>query len=320
MDPLAVVPLIAALLLRRTALWLGSRLPPRATTRLLTSAGVVTAVSCGFVLAALAFDALAQLPALAARGQWSAEQVHSTVPLPPAVGWPVAAVVAVLLSASVLRLFGVGRDLTASQLACRALGPGAAGLVIIDDERPDAYTLPGWRGRIVVSTAMLAALPPAEQRVLLAHEHSHLQHRHHLYVQLAELAGAANPLLRPLTPAVAGAVERWADEDAAQQVGSRRTAARALARASLASLASEHAPDSALGPPRSVAIGAVRGRAGDRVRALLAPAPRRHLTLRAAVVVLTAVTAASALGLARHTEVQFEQARQSYAATQHLVR
>ncbi len=313
MDPLAAVPLIAALLLRGTACRLGSRLPPRATARLLTGAGLVTAVSCGFVLAVLAFDALAQLPVLAARGQWSAEQVHSTVPLPPVVGWPVAAVVAVLLGAAVLRLVAAGRDLTASQLTCRALGPGDAGLIIVDDERPDAFTLPGWRGRIVVSTAMLAALPPAEQRVLLAHEHSHLRHRHHLYVQLTELAVAANPLLGPLTTAVVAAVERWADEDAARQVGSRRTAAQALARASLASAP---APDFAAGPLQSVVLGAVRGSAGDRVRALLAPAPRRHLALRAAVVGLTILTAASALGLARHTEVQFEQARQSYTSSQ----
>lgn len=317
MDPLAIVPLVAALLLPRTAPWLSSRLPPRAAARLLTGAGLVAAVSCGFVLTVVAFDALAQLPALAARGQWSAQQVHSTVPLPPAVGWPVAAVVAVLVGTAVLRLVRVGRDLTVAQLACRALGPGAAGLVIVDDDRPDAYTLPGWRGRIVVSTAMLAALPPDEQRVLLAHEHSHLQHRHHLYVQLAELAGAANPLLRPLTPAVAGAVERWADEDAAQQVGDRRTAARALARASLAV---ETSPQSALRPARSVALGAVGASAGDRVRALLVPAPSQHLALRAAVVVLMAVTAASTLGLARHTEVQFEQARQSCTGCQQPVR
>ena len=56
------------------------------------------------------------------------------------------------------------------------------------------------------------------------------------------------------------------------------------------------------------------------VRALLAPAPPQHLAPRAAVVVLTAVTAASALGLARHTEVQFEQARLSCTGCQQPVR
>ena len=75
--------------------------------------------------------------------------------------------------------------------------------------------MPGIRGRIVVTTAMFAALTAAERDVLLAHEAAHLNHRHHLWIQFVELAAVANPLLRRLPPVVRHAAERWADEDAA---------------------------------------------------------------------------------------------------------
>lgn len=87
--------------------------------------------------------------------------------------------------------------------------------------------MPGIRGRIVVTTAMFAALTAAERDVLLAHEAAHLNHLHHLWIQFVELAAVANPLLRRLPPVVRYAAERWADEDAAQAVGDRRLTAHA---------------------------------------------------------------------------------------------
>jgi hypothetical protein len=48
-------------------------------------------------------------------------------------------------------------------------------------------------------------------------------------------AARANPFLRPLRTAVSYAAERWADEDAARTVGSRRTVARAIGKAALVS-------------------------------------------------------------------------------------
>ena len=81
---------------------------------------------------------------------------------------------------------------------------------------------------------MLRVLSADERRVVLAHEAAHLARHHHLYIQLADLAAAANPLLRPTASGVRLAVERDADEVAAGEVGDRRLAARALARAGLA--------------------------------------------------------------------------------------
>jgi hypothetical protein len=39
---------------------------------------------------------------------------------------------------------------------------------MVHDDLPDAYALPGLTGRVVVSTAMLQALPADERQVLLA--------------------------------------------------------------------------------------------------------------------------------------------------------
>jgi len=221
------------------ALWiigarLGRWLPPATAVRLLSLAAVVTALSTGFVLAIAAFLVLARVPAIATLGHWSTATVSLDDPIPTSAGLVAGATVLVLLCAALRRFALAGRDLATAAAACRRLGPGTDGLVIVDDEEPDAYALQGLTGRVVVSTAMLRALPADERRVLLAHEAAHLSHYHHVYMQLAELGAAANPLLRPLAVAVRDGAERWADEDAAAEVGDRALAARALARAGLA--------------------------------------------------------------------------------------
>jgi beta-lactamase regulating signal transducer with metallopeptidase domain len=154
---------------------------------------------------------------------------------------------------------------------------------------------------------MMRALSHPERQVLLAHERAHASAFHYLFTTAARLAAAANPLLRPVAGAVGYTVERWADERAAAVVGDRRLAARAIARAALASAAA---------PPRqaSHAAGALRAvtgqapmrlagpapmrRAGPvprRVAALLGPPPQPRLLLLAAAVLLVAVAGASAL-------------------------
>src|SRR5262249_42248568 len=57
----------------------------------------------------------------------------------------------------------------------------------------------------------------------------HLVHRHAWWLLGADLAAAANPLLRPTAAVIGQAVERWADEDAAASIGDRRAAAPAPA-------------------------------------------------------------------------------------------
>ncbi|WP_261562716.1 M48 family metalloprotease, partial [Frankia tisae] len=206
-------------------------------------------------------------------------------------------------------------DLAAAELTCRRLGPAPTGLVIVDDDQADAYTLPGLTGRIVVSTAMLRALPVDERRVLLAHEHSHLHHRHHAYTQLADLAAAANPLLRTSAAAVRLAVERWADEDAAATSDNRAVAVRALARAGLARAGLARAGLARAGTVTmpTAALGAVHTDLAHRARALREPPPKPRPALALTLAALILATAAAAVDTSHATEHRFERAQATFA-------
>jgi hypothetical protein len=301
------VPPAFSVLLGASAPWLGRRLPPATAVRLLTVAMLLAALASGFVLAVAGTLAVGQIPAVAAEGGWSARVLASGLRVPMAVGGCAALAAAGLLLAALRRVVVSGRDLVRAARTCRRLGPDVDGLVVIDDEEPDAYALPGLGGRVVVSTAMLRALPSDERRVLLAHEAAHLAHRHHLWVQAASVAAAANPLLRQAAGAVRGAVERWADEVAAAEVGDRALVARALARAGLARTRGRRPA------VRSLALaGADRGVA-DRARALLAGPPPRRRALAGAVSALVLTVAAAALVTSVETMTRFEAAESVYA-------
>lgn len=302
------VPLVVSVLLWSSAGRIARRLPPATAVRLLTAAMIVCALAAGFVLAIAGVLVLAQIPLVAALGHWSVTVVAAGGPVPVAAGVMAAIVVCGLMLAAVRRAALSGRDLVLAALTCRRLGPSAAGLVIVDDDEPDAYALPGISGRIVVSTAMLRALPADERRVLLAHEAAHLAHRHHLWVQAAELAASANPLLRPGARAVRVAVERWADEVAAAEVGDRSLAARALARAGLARAGARRTSTA-----MAAALAGAEGQVADRARALLAPAPKARRALTGAVAALMLVTIAAALVTSLATEARFEAAQSAYA-------
>ena len=70
-----------------------------------------------------------------------------------------------------------------------------------------------------------------------AHERSHVEPRHYRYLLATEIAAAIVPPLRRLVGQVHFATERWADEDAALEVGGdRNLVARAIAHAALASV------------------------------------------------------------------------------------
>jgi Zn-dependent protease with chaperone function len=314
------VPLATSALLGATAGPVGRRLPPATAVRVLTAGALITALATGFVLTAVAVLVIGQAPPVAALGEWSGAALASGDPVPLAAGCLAALAVTVLGIAAFRRAVRTGRELRLAARVCRSLGPSVTGLVVVDDDAPEAYALPGIAlpgiarpgisGRVVVSSAMLRALPADERRVLLAHEAAHLRHRHHLYVQLAELAAAADPLLRPAANAVRRGVERWADEVAAEQVGDRRLAARALARAGLARAAAGR-----LMPEPAIALPGVGGDLVERTQALLAPAARRRPVLAGAVAALILLTTAAGTVAAGGTEDRFETAQTAYAAT-----
>jgi Zn-dependent protease with chaperone function len=168
---------------------LARRLPPAAATRLLIPASLVVAASGVWVLIAVGFMWVAQFPAVSRYGEWSAEQVREDSPFPTviAIGCTLLAVLAVgrAATAGTRRI----RILLAVRQSCRRIGaPGS--LVVLDNDRPDAFATPGASGRIVITTGLLRALTVDERRALLAHEASHLAHRHAWWLLAAEALAA----------------------------------------------------------------------------------------------------------------------------------
>jgi Zn-dependent protease with chaperone function len=227
-----VLPVIVAL-----AAWpVAVRLAPGLATWLLTASSVVLAAATGAALGVLVIAGALHVPQVAALGHVSLQALRggdlaSSVPMAVVAGLTLLAAAAAALRAAWRR----ARALVAAGHAAACLPAGQ--LAVIDDERADAFAVPGLtgrQGRVVVSTGMLAVLDQAQRSALVAHERAHLAGRHHLFVAAAHLAAAANPLLRPAERAVAYTVERWADERAAEVTGDRRMTALAVGNAALA--------------------------------------------------------------------------------------
>jgi hypothetical protein len=295
-----VVAMVVSLLFAATAPALGRRLPPAVATRALVAGSLAVTASTLFVLAVVAFTWVGQLPEIAALGPWSAATLHQDDPIPDPAAIGATLLLPVLAAQAGRIVVRRCRALFAVQRSCQHL-PSTSSLVVVDTGRADAFTTPQRRGRIVVTTGLLRALEPAERRVVLAHETSHLEHRHPWWVLAAELAAAVNPLLGRTAHAVAHAVERWADEEAATAVDDRRLAARTLARTAL--LIHRRPND-----VPATALGVLNANVPERVEALLGPPPRRRPAAASALVALT-VTCMLAAAAVQHTgERLFEHA------------
>ncbi|MEU2872675.1 M56 family metallopeptidase [Streptomyces olivoreticuli] len=281
------LPLLVSAALALTAPAAGRRLPPRTAAWMLTVAAVVAAGAWVTALAMIGLTFVGQIPQVAAEGRWSPHVLAADTP----VDWPVAAACALAVPACAVALtvaaWRRGRAMVDAWRECRDL-PTAGDLAVIDDPVPTAFALPGAPGKIVVSSGMLRALSADERHALLAHERTHLRHRHHLFLLALHLASVVNPLLRPLARAGAFALERWADEQAGATVADRRLVARAVARAALAA---KRVP--------AAAMAAVGGPVPQRVQALLAPPTPLRRNLAFAFAALMVVCCAS-LALAAH--------------------
>jgi Zn-dependent protease with chaperone function len=300
-DLAVYLPLLLPLCAVAGARPLATHLPPKVATWLLTTAAVALAALSTAVLGFLALTAVLRIPLVASLGHLSAAVIRREDP----ASLSAALVAAVLLAAATLAAAHAGwrraRALVSAARNARCL-PGHSQVVVVPDGAADAYTVPGWPGRIVVTAGMLDALDPAERQVLLAHEGAHAGHHHYLFTALSHFAAAANPLLRPVAAAVSYTVERWADEAAAGHCGDRRLAARAVGKAALASSrATRRAPAAAIGiagPLLSPVRRRSPGPVPRRVAALLAPAPSMRPLLVAAAAAVVLVSGAAALDAA----------------------
>lgn len=283
------VPLLAPLLLLPCLRLLAPQLHPRFASWLLMITMVALGLGSTASLAILTAAGLVKLPVAQLTGRWSAELLAQY----DAVGLPVGVGAAAGLAGSVVACgYTLARWARALNRARRELGEvaGDAAFTVVPDDTPYAYTLPGSRGKIVVSSGMLRALTTAERRALLAHERAHLESRHDLIHCLAMLAVRLNPLLVPLRATLSYTIERWADESAVRDTGDRPAAARAIGKAALAARAGSRPPVGSLA--------AAAGPVPRRVQALLRPAPVLGLRglLRSFVGVICAGTIVMVVG------------------------
>lgn len=139
---------------------------------------------------------------------------------------------------------------------------------VLDSDTPLALAVPGRNGGVLVSRGLLRVLGPKQLQVVFHHEASHLRHHHHRYLALGSLAAATIPLLRPLNTRLRFALERWADEDAAEAVGDRTLVAHTIARVALAQHTSP--------PAAPLFAGFAESGVVQRVQALLDTAPDKN--------------------------------------------
>ena len=265
MGVFVFLPLVLPLSAWPVARLAEQHLHPRAATWLLSSVAAVLALCSTLCLALLMVVGTAQLPGNPLPDGWSDPEVREAVPYDEVAGRVAIPALAVVLASCCRAAWRHHRVRRRAARALSALPPRP--VAVLPDPTPYAYALPGTRrdrARIVVTTGMLSGLNASERRALFAHERAHLAGRHDRFLLAVQLAARANPFLRPLRTAVTYTAERWADEEAAAAVASRRVVARAIGKAGLITRGA---------PVATLAGFADAGPVPRRVAALLGPAP-----------------------------------------------
>ena len=278
------LPWVAAAVLALVTPWLSRTLSPRVAVTALGASAAVIAAASTWALVLLSAALLEHTPPVAER------TTARTVPVLVSL---LAIASLAVLSRRAARVTSVRNHTTHTLHHICRLCPGAGELAVTQDLAVYAFAVPGRPGRILVSSGLLTSSTPAERRVVLAHERSHLHRGHHRLRAAVDLAAAVNPFLIPTRDAVAYLLERAADEDAAAAVGSRAAAARALTEVVLRTSA-DRSSNTALSFHRHAVL--------QRVDALRRP-PTRSLTTAAAlcalgatVTLLAVVDATASLG------------------------
>ncbi|MFJ6393975.1 M48 family metalloprotease [Streptomyces sp. NPDC091972] len=308
MIALLLIPILlpfALPVLARRAL---GRLDPVTALRVLTVCILVCAGACVAALGALVLIGLLKLSLFAALG----DLVHPLHTPSDLLVLPAAALATGALSVGAWTLGCSALRQVRAFRSARAEAdrrPAAGDLCVVDSPHPDAYALPGRPHRIVVTTAMLRSLNPAEREALFAHERAHNAGGHHHFLAAAELAAHCHPALHATRATIQLAAERAADESAAAAVGDRRLLARAIARAALAG-------DAQRSTRPGFAPAATTGPVPQRVAALLVPGDgrlntRRWIALLLTVCAILPAAAATTSVVAFHHEVEVAQGEEN---------
>lgn len=256
MTWLTVLPLAVMLVLSTALGRIPLRLHPSWSARLLATTGAMTAVAALGTGVFVSLNYAATLvPAAAAHvPEWAL--FGDDRPVPDVLGVPAA-----LLTAAGLLVAGR----TAARWTAELRAARVHARRPLETDVPIAVAVPGRHGGVLLSRGLLVGLTPEELHVVFQHETSHLRHRHHRYLAAGALGAALLPPLRPLRERLRLAVERWADEDAAEAVGDRAFVARTIAKVALA-----HPP--VPGPAAAFAESGVV----QRVEALLGTPPAKN--------------------------------------------
>jgi Zn-dependent protease with chaperone function len=277
------------------------RLSPRSAAVVLTTGALGAGLVWVAALALLALATVGRLGLVGSLGHWSVAVIEARDPVPVAAGLASMAGLVFVTAALAESCRRLGRGLMQlGRLHLRTTGRRCGDVAVIDDATPEALALPGWRGSVVVTSGMLKVLEPAERRVLLAHERSHLRNRHWVFRMATRLGAALLPTARPLVARCDQALERWADEDAADAVGDRHLVATAVARAALAT--TEHHRS-------ALAQGFSDGAVTERVETLLAPRGASRWTLATVPAGIAVVAVVTVFAAAQDLEGLFEAAR-----------
>jgi hypothetical protein len=131
------------------------------------------------------------------------------------------AVLAGTVVTGVVRLRATGREALRHARTARLVGRyvPVLGATVVDHSRPAAYCVAGRQPTVVLTTAALRMLSPAQLAAVLAHERAHLASRHQLLMTLARagrLVLPFVPLLREADAQVARLAELHADDTAAR--------------------------------------------------------------------------------------------------------
>jgi Zn-dependent protease with chaperone function len=245
------LPLIVATVFAVVTSVAHRRMPPRVASKsIVLSLGAVLVGALPTVwLVAARF--LAEVPLVRGGFAWCADVFGLHHPVPPLLGG-FAVVLSMVGGVRAMRCLDGWRT-------ARLTTPGP--VLLADDERVYACTLPGVGGRIVMSTGLDALLDRRERAVVLAHERAHARFRHDRYLLVADLSAAVLPLLTPLARRLRFCLERWADEEAVAACGDRRFVAETLGKVAMTGMV----------PAGLLGFGGL-GVTG-RVSALLSPSP-----------------------------------------------
>ncbi|WP_371495711.1 M56 family metallopeptidase [Kitasatospora sp. NBC_00374] len=169
-------------------------------------------------------------------------------------------------------------------------------LVVLEDVRPEAWSLPGPAARLVVTTGALQQLTGQELAAVLSHERGHVRARHHWLSQCAQALADGFPgvwVFSAFRDQVGELVELAADDRAARRHGRLTTALALVELNSGRGVFGSCTPQQLAQSPRRVdrlLAGEPRLRPGHRLRLTLAA-----LAAPAAAVLLAAWPGLSAL-------------------------